>query len=61
MLRASRIPASGATGTQRSGQKRSWITGGKRPPGLGAPDGGRRVAAQTMKVAGLSWNLLDPA
>ena len=37
------------------------VTGGKQQPGLGAPDGGRQVAAQAMKVAGLSWDLLDPA
>lgn len=37
------------------------VTGGKRQPGAGVPDGGRQVAAQAMKAAGLNWDLLDPA
>lgn len=33
------------------------VIGGARQPGLGSPDGGRQVAAQALKIVGLSWNL----
>ena len=31
--------------------------GGKPEPNLGAPHGGRSVAADVLRIAGLSWNL----
>lgn len=31
--------------------------GGKPEPNLGAPNGGRSVAADVLRIAGLSWNL----
>jgi hypothetical protein len=33
------------------------VIGGAQQPGLGSPDGGRQVAGQALKIAGLSWNL----
>jgi len=35
----------------------SLTIGGKQQPSLGAPNGGRSVAAEVLRIAGLSWNL----
>lgn len=33
------------------------VTGGRREPGLGPVNGGRRTAARALQIAGLTWNL----
>jgi hypothetical protein len=35
----------------------SLVIGGQRQPSLGAPSGGRSVAAEVLRIAGLSWNV----
>jgi hypothetical protein len=52
-----RAPGAVATVSLEGCEGVGLVIGGAQRPGLGHVDGGRQVAGQALKVAGLSWNL----